>query len=500
MDKKFVLAFDEGTTGCRTILFDKSGNVYKSAYREFTQFFPKPGHVEHDAVEIWEAQKKTMRDVMKGVDPNLVASIGITNQRETCVVWEAQSGKPVMNALVWQDKRTSNRCEELKQSGLSDYVRENTGLIIDSYFSGTKIKWILDHTPNGMERARKGELKTGTIDSWLIWNLTDGKTHVIDYCNASRTLLFNIKTLEWDERMLREIGVPREILPEPRPSSSIMGMTDEAIFEGVSIPIGGACGDQQAALFGQACFEKGMVKATYGTGGTLVMNLGEEPIVSENGMLTSVAWGLNGKVNYSLEGLLYVVGAAVQWLRDGLQIIDSSKESETYAMSVQDTGGVYVVPAFTGMAAPYWDQFARGTIVGITRGTSRAHIVRATCESMAYQIRDVVECMKLDSGLDILDIKVDGGACKNNFVMQFLADILNTPILRPKVVETTARGAAFLAGLSTGFWKDTNELVNSFELSRAFAPDMAEEKREKLYGTWKRAVKRSLAWEIGDEN
>jgi glycerol kinase len=495
MDKQFVMAFDEGTTGCRTILFDKGGNVYKSSYREFTQIFPKPGWVEHDPMEIWEAQMQTMRDVMKGVDPQTIATIGITNQRETCVVWEADSGKPVNNALVWQDKRTSGRCEELKKSGLNEYVRENTGLIIDSYFSGTKIKWILDNIPNGMKRAKKGELRAGTIDSWLIWNLTCGKSHVIDYCNASRTLLFNIKCLEWDERMLSEIGVPREILPTPMPSASILGMTDESIFEGVSIPIGGACGDQQAALFGQACFEKGMVKATYGTGGTLVMNLGEKPIVSDNGMLTSVAWGLDGKVNYSLEGLLYVVGAAVQWLRDGLQIIDSAEQSEQLAQSVSDTGGVYVVPAFVGMAAPYWDQFARGTIVGITRGTTRAHIVRATCESMAYQIRDVVDCMKLDSGIDITQIKVDGGACKNNFLMQFQADILDTPILRPKVVETTARGAAFLAGLSTGFWKDTKELVSSFELDREFVPNMQEQTRSKLYGQWKRAVERSLSWE-----
>ncbi len=495
MEKKYVIAFDEGTTGCRTILFDKRGNEVKSCYKEFTQFFPRPGWVEHDPVEIWDSQLQTLAEVMKGIEPEAIASIGITNQRETCVVWETQTGRPVMNALVWQDKRTSNRCEELKKSGLSDYVKKTTGLIIDSYFSGTKIRWILENTPNGIERAKKGELKAGTIDSWLIWNLTGGRNHVADYCNASRTLLFNINTLDWDERMLSEIGVPRECLPKPCPSSSIMGMTDESIFDGVSIPIGGSCGDQQSALFGQACFEKGMVKATYGTGGTLVMNLGEKPILSDNGMLTSVAWGLDGKVNYSLEGLLYVVGAAVQWLRDGLQLIDNSEQSDELASSVEDTGGVYVVPAFTGMSAPYWDQFARGTIVGITRGTTKAHLVRATCESMAYQIKDVVECMKLDSGIDIPEIKVDGGACKNNFVMQFQSDILNIPILRPKVIETTARGAAYLAGLSSGFWKDTKELSDSFELDRRFEPSMDEAKREKLYSTWKRAVKRSLAWE-----
>ncbi len=494
MTKKYILAFDEGTTGTRTILFDQGGNVVKSAYKEFAQIFPKPGWVEHDAEVIWNTQMETLADVMKGVDPSLVAGIGITNQRETCVVWDAATGKPVYNALVWQDKRTSTVCEELKARGLNDYVQQNTGLIIDSYFSGTKIRWILDHTPNGFERARKGELKCGTIDSWLIWNLTGGKAHVVDYCNASRTLLFNIHKLDWDEKMLSEIGVPREILPKPMPSSSIMGMTDEKML-GASIPVGGSIGDQQGALFGQACFEPGMVKATYGTGGSLVVNLGQKPIVSKNGMLTSVGWGLDGKVYYSLEGLLYVVGAAVQWLRDGLKVIATSPESEDYARQVEDTAGVYFVPAFTGMSAPYWDQFARGTIIGITRGTDRAHIIRAALESMAYQIRDVVECMHKDSGLNISEIKVDGGACKNDFVMQFQADLLGIPVLRPKVVEATARGAAFLAGLSTGFWKSTSELQNSFELDKRFEPAMEKDQREALYDGWKRAVQRSLSWE-----
>lgn len=494
MTKKYVLAFDEGTTGTRTILFDQGGNVVKSSYKEFAQIFPKPGWVEHDAEVIWNTQMETLADVMKGIDPSRVAGIGITNQRETCVVWDAATGKPVYNALVWQDKRTSTVCEELKARGLNDYVQQHTGLIIDSYFSGTKIRWILDHTPNGFERARKGELKCGTIDSWLIWNLTGGKAHVVDYCNASRTLLFNIHTLDWDEKMLSEIGVPRELLPTPMPSSSIMGMTDEKIL-GVSVPVGGSIGDQQGALFGQACFEPGMVKATYGTGGSLVVNLGQKPIVSQNGMLTSVGWGLDGKVYYSLEGLLYVVGAAVQWLRDGLKVIATSPESEDYARQVEDTAGVYFVPAFTGMSAPYWDQFARGTIIGITRGTDRAHIIRAALESMAYQIRDVVECMQKDSGLAISEIKVDGGACKNDFVMQFQADLLGIPVLRPKVVEATARGAAFLAGLSTGFWKSTAELQNSFELDRRFEPAMEQDQREALYDGWKRAVQRSLSWE-----
>ena len=495
MEKKYVLAFDEGTTGCRTILFDKSGSVVKSEYKEFTQHFPKPGWVEHDAVEIWETQIATLKIVMKGIDPESIDSIGITNQRETCVVWEADTGKPVMNALVWQDKRTSKTCLDLKAKGLEDYVKENTGLIIDSYFSGTKIKWILDHTLNGIERAKKGELKCGTIDSWLIWNLTAGKSHVIDYCNASRTLLFNIKNVEWDEKMLNEIGVPREILPKPLPSCGLFGMTDESILEGTSIPISGAVGDQQAALFGQACFDPGMVKATYGTGGTLVMNIGEKPIVSNNGMLTSICWGIDNKIFYSLEGLLFVVGAAVQWLRDGIKIIENSSQSEEIALMVQDTGDVYFVPAFVGMAAPYWDQFARGTIVGITRGTKREHIVRATLESMAYQIRDVVECMENDSGIKILDIKVDGGACKNDFVMQFQSDLLNIPVLRPKVVETTARGAAFLAGLATGFWKDKKDVLNSFELDKKFMPSMDKQRRNELYDRWKSAVQRSLNWE-----
>jgi glycerol kinase len=496
MTKKYILAFDEGTTGTRTILFDQGGNVVKSAYKEFAQIFPKPGWVEHDAEVIWQTQMETLADVMKGIDPALIAGIGITNQRETCVVWDAATGKPVYNALVWQDKRTSKVCEELKSRGLTEYVQQNTGLIIDSYFSGTKIRWILDHTEGGFERAQRGELKCGTIDSWLIWNLTGGKAHVVDYCNASRTLLFNIHTLDWDEKMLSEIGVPREMLPTPMPSSSIMGMTDEKIL-GVRIPVGGSIGDQQGALFGQACFEPGMVKATYGTGGSLVVNLGQKPIVSQNGMLTSVGWGLDGKVYYSLEGLLYVVGAAVQWLRDGLKVIATSPESEDYARQVEDTAGVYFVPAFTGMSAPYWDQFARGTIIGITRGTDRAHIIRAALESMAYQIRDVVECMQKDSGLAISEIKVDGGACKNDFVMKFQADLLGIPVLRPKVVEATARGAAFLAGLSTGFWKSTAELQNSFELDKRFEPTMGVKQRDALYDGWKRAVQRSLGWEIG---
>lgn len=494
MTKKYVLAFDEGTTGTRTILFDHGGNVVKSAYKEFAQIFPKPGWVEHDAVVIWDTQMETLRDVMQDIDAALIAGIGITNQRETCVVWDAETGKPVYNALVWQDKRTSKVCEQLKARGLTDYVQQNTGLIIDSYFSGTKIHWILDHTERGFERARRGELKCGTIDSWLIWNLTGGKSHVVDYCNASRTLLFNIHTLDWDEKMLTEIGVPREMLPTPMPSSSIMGMTDEKIL-GVSIPVGGSIGDQQGALFGQACFDPGMVKATYGTGGTLVVNLGQKPIVSQNGMLTSVGWGLDGKVYYSLEGLLYVVGAAVQWLRDGLKVIATSSESEDHAKQVSDTAGVYFVPAFTGMAAPYWDQFARGAIIGITGGTDRKHIIRAALESMAYQMRDVVECMQKDSGLNISEIKVDGGACKNDFVMQFQADMLGIPVLRPKVVEATARGAAFLAGLSTGFWKSTAELQDSFELDKRFEPAMALDQREALYDGWKRAVQRSLNWE-----
>lgn len=490
MGKKYVMAFDAGTTGCRSIIFDRDGNEISSAYQEFTQYYPKPGWVEHDALEIWNAQHGTAQRAITtaDIDPSEIAAIGITNQRETTVIWERSTGKPIMNAIVWQDRRTSSICEELKAAGMEDYIRDNTGLIIDAYFSGTKVKWMLDNVPGAREKAENGELLFGTIDSWLIWNLSGGNIHVIDYSNASRTLLFNIKTVSWDETLLKALDVPVQLLPEARPSSEVYGETAPSVFFGHSIPIAGAVGDQQGALFGQACFKAGMVKATYGTGGSLIMNTGLEPIQSKNGLLTTIAWGLDGKVEYALEGLLYVVGSSVQWLRDELHIIEDASDSEHFASKVSDTNGVYFVPAFTGLSAPYWDQYARGAVIGLTRGANRNHIIRATLESMAYQIKDVILCMESDAGVKNTQLQVDGGACKNNFMLQFQSDILDIPVLRPKVVETTARGAAFLAGLAVGFWKDKDELLNSFKLDRRFEPEIAEEKRAELYQGWKTAV------------
>lgn len=490
MEKKYVIAFDAGTTGCRSIIFDKKGNQVSTVYQEFAQFYPKPGWVEHDPQEIWNAQHSTAQRALTqaGIDPGEIAGIGITNQRETTVVWEKETGKPVMNAIVWQDRRTSEYCESLVERGLSDYVKENTGVLIDAYFSGTKIRWILEHVEGARERAERGELLFGTIDSWLIWNLTGGKSHVIDYSNASRTMLFNIKNICWDERLLKELNIPKAILPAARPSSEIYGTTDPNIFAGAEIPVAGAIGDQQGALFGQTCFDAGMVKATYGTGGSLIMNTGYEPTKSETGMLTTIAWGLDGRVEYALEGLLYTVGSSVQWLRDELKIIYDAADTEHFAKQVKDTNGVYFIPAFTGLSAPYWDQNARGAIIGLTRGANRNHIIRATLESMAYQIKDVIGCMEADSKIQNVQLKVDGGACKNNFLLQFQSDLLCIPVLRPKVVETTARGAAFLAGLATGFWKSKDELMDTFELDRKFEPNIEDEKRSRLYDGWKKAV------------
>jgi len=490
MDKKYVMAFDAGTTGCRSIIFDREGNEISSAYQEFTQYYPKPGWVEHDAQEIWNAQHGTAQRAITtaDIDPAEIAAIGITNQRETTVIWEKSTGKPIMNAIVWQDRRTSAICEELKAAGMEGYIKENTGLIIDAYFSGTKVKWMLDNVPGARKKAENGELLFGTIDSWLIWNLSGGAVHVIDYSNASRTLLFNIKTVAWDETLLKAMDVPAAILPQARPSSEVYGETAKSVFFGHGIPIAGAVGDQQGALFGQACFAAGMVKATYGTGGSLIMNTGYQPIQSRNGLLTTIAWGLDGKVEYALEGLLYVVGSSVQWLRDELHIIEEASDSEHFAQKVSDTNGVYFVPAFTGLSAPYWDQYARGAIVGLTRGANRNHIIRATLESMAYQIKDVILCMENDAGIKNVQLQVDGGACKNNFMLQFQSDILDIPVLRPQVVETTARGAAFLAGLAVGFWKDKEELLHSFKLDRRFEPAITEEKRAELYQGWKAAV------------
>lgn len=490
MEKKYVIAFDAGTTGCRTIVFDKKGNQVSTVYQEFAQIYPNPGWVEHDPQEIWNAQHSTAQRALTqaGIDPNEVAAIGITNQRETTVVWDKETGQPIMNAIVWQDRRTAGYCETLIERGLSDYVKENTGVLIDAYFSGTKIRWMLENVEGARERAERGELLFGTIDSWLIWNLTGGKAHVIDYSNASRTMLFNIKDICWDEHLLHELEIPKAILPEARPSSEIYGTTDPGLFAGAAIPVAGAIGDQQGALFGQTCFKAGMIKATYGTGGSLIMNTGYTPTKSETGMLTTIAWGLDGKVEYALEGLLYTVGSSVQWLRDELKIIYNAADTEHYARQVKDTNGVYFIPAFTGLSAPYWDQNARGAIIGLTRGANRNHLIRATLESMAYQIKDVIGCMEEDSKIQNVELKVDGGACKNNFLLQFQSDLLGIPVLRPKVVETTARGAAFLAGLATGFWSSKDELMDTFDLDRRFDPDIKDEDRDKLYDGWKKAV------------
>jgi glycerol kinase len=494
--KKYVMAFDAGTSSSRAILFDRKGEIVSLAQREFPQIYPQPGWVEHDPADIWYTQISVAREALKsaGSEPSDIAAIGITNQRETTVVWDRATGQPLMNAIVWQDRRTSGFCDELKARGLEGHVAETTGLVIDAYFSGTKVKWILDNVPGARERAARGELAFGTIDSWLIWNLTGGKAHVTDYSNASRTLLLDIRTGTWDPKLLDEMSVPRSVLPEIRNSSEVYGTTDPSLFEGVEIPVASAVGDQQGALFGQSCFESGMVKATYGTGGSLLMNTGAKPMPSRNGLLTTIAWGIDGKIEYALEGLLFTVGSVVQWLRDELQLIHTAAETELAASQVPDTNGVYVVPAFTGLSAPYWDQYARGTIVGLTRGANRNHLIRASLESMAYQIRDVIGCMEADSGIRNTELKVDGGASRNDFVMQFQADMLGVPVLRPTVVDTTARGAAFLAGLATGFWKDRKEIANVFTLDRSFTPQMPTDTSGRLYAGWRRAVDRSRDW------
>ncbi|MCT4620028.1 MAG: glycerol kinase GlpK [Marinisporobacter sp.] len=499
--KKYVMALDQGTTSCRAILFDHDGKIVKVAQKEFTQIYPKPGWVEHDAMEIWGTQSGVAREVLEiaGIRPDEIAAIGITNQRETTVVWDKFTGKPIYNAIVWQSRQTAGICDELKERGLEDYIRENTGLVVDAYFSGTKVKWILDHVEGARERAEKGELLFGTMDTWLIWNLTRGKAHVTDYSNASRTLLYNIKDLKWDECILKELDIPSSMLPTVKPSSDIYGYTDEKTFGGAKIPIAGAAGDQQAALFGQACFNPGMAKNTYGTGCFMLMNTGKEFIPSKNGLLTTLAWGVDGAVEYALEGSIFVAGASIQWLRDELRLIDHAKDSEYFATQVKDTNGVYVVPAFVGLGAPYWDMYARGTIVGLTRGANRNHIIRATLESIAYQTRDVLEAMQEDSNIDLKALKVDGGAVANNFLMQFQADILNVEVQRPEVIETTALGAAYLAGLAVGFWESKEEIANKWNVDETFNPDMESLEKEKLYAGWKKAVNRSLKWEASEE-
>lgn len=495
--KKYILSFDQGTTSSRAILFDKAGAIIATAQQEFTQIFPKSGWVEHDAMEIWGTQSGVARQVLEetGTRPDEVAAIGITNQRETTVVWDKHTGKPVYNAIVWQCRRTASICDELKAKGWTDTIRQKTGLILDAYFSGTKIKWILDNVAGARERAERGELLFGNIDTWLIWNLTRGKVHVTDYSNASRTMLFNINTLQWDDDILKELNIPRSMLPEVKPSSCVYGNTDEHTFGGADIPIAGAAGDQQAALFGQACFDAGMAKNTYGTGCFLLMNTGATPIISQNGLLTTIAWGIGDTVSYALEGSIFVAGAAIQWLRDQLRLVYDAAETEYYAERVEDTNGVYVVPAFTGLGAPYWDMYARGAIVGLSRGAKREHIVRATLESIAYRTRDVLSSMEKDSGITLKALKVDGGAAVNNFLMQFQADILNVPVHRPRVLETTALGAAYLAGLAVGFWKDMEEIKRNWAVDRAFTVQMDEASRAQRYAGWQKAIRRAMSWE-----
>lgn len=492
---KYVMALDAGTTSNRCILFNEKGEICSVAQKEFTQYFPKPGWVEHDANEIWSTQLGVAVEAMQkiGATAEDIAGIGITNQRETTIVWDKKTGEPVYHAIVWQCRRTSEYCDTLKEKGLQDTYRKKTGLIIDAYFSGTKLKWILDEVEGVRERAEKGELLFGTVESWLIWKLTKGAVHVTDYSNASRTMLYNIYDLKWDDDILEELNIPKCMLPEVKPSSCVYGMADSSFFGG-EIPIAGAAGDQQAALFGQTCFKAGEAKNTYGTGCFLLMNTGEMPVVSKNDLVTTIAWGLDGKVYYALEGSIFVAGAAIQWLRDELRIIDTAPDSEYMATKVKDTNGCYVVPAFTGLGAPYWDQYARGTIVGITRGVNKYHIIRATLESLAYQTNDVIKAMQNDAGITLSSLKVDGGACANNFLMQFQADIIGAPVKRPICVETTAMGAAYLAGLAVGYWASKEEVVKNWKISKIFEPNMSEERRKELVDGWDKAVKYSFGW------
>lgn len=497
MSKKYVLALDQGTTSSRAILFDQAGKSVGVAQEELTQIYPLAGWVEHDPLDIWDSQIGVAREVLEkaGIHPDFVAAIGITNQRETSIVWDRVTGVPIYNAVVWQCRRTASICDDLKARGLEPYIRQTTGLVVDAYFSGTKVKWILDHVKGSRERARKGELLFGTVDSWLIWNLSRGKVHATDYTNASRTMLFDIKRLKWDQKILDELDVPACMLPEVKPSSCVHGLTDPQVFGGVAIPIAGVAGDQHAALFGQACFGDGMAKNTYGTGCFMLMNTGTRPVPSNNGLLTTIAWGVDGQVEYALEGSIFVGGAAVQWLRDELKLIEDAAQSEEMATAVPDSNGVYMVPAFVGLGAPFWDMYARGIIVGLTRGANRNHIVRAVLESIALQTRDVIQAMEEDSGIKLKALKVDGGAVSNNFLMQFQSDILGVPVERPVLTETTAMGAAFLAGLAVGFWKDRTEIAARLTIDRRFEPAMLEGIREKKYAGWKKAVERSRSWE-----
>lgn len=494
MEKKYVLAIDQGTTSSRAIIFNKKGEIVKIAQREFTQYFPKPGWVEHNANEIWGSVLAVMAEALSEAEikPEEIAAIGITNQRETTVVWDKQTGKPIYNAIVWQSRQTMDICENLKEQGYDQIIRDKTGLLIDAYFSGTKVKWILDNVDGAREKAEKGELLFGTIDTWIIWKLSGGAAHVTDYSNASRTLMYNIYDLKWDEELLNILQVPSSMLPEVRPSSEVYAYTDPAHFFGQKVPISGAAGDQQAALFGQACFEEGMAKNTYGTGCFMLMNTGEKAVKSEHGLLTTLAWGIDGKVEYALEGSIFVAGSAIQWLRDGLRMFKSAADSESYAEKVESTDGVYVVPAFVGMGAPYWNSHMRGAVFGLTRGTTKEHFVRATLESLAYQTKDVLQAMEADSNIRLKTLRVDGGAVKNNFLMQFQSDILGVPVERPVINETTALGAAYLAGLAVGFWNSRSEIADQWNLEKSFTPQMSEDKRTNLYNGWKKAVKAAM--------
>ncbi|OOS00913.1 glycerol kinase [Haemophilus paracuniculus] len=500
MSKEYIIALDQGTTSSRAVLLDKNANIVEVAQREFTQIYPQAGWVEHNPMEIWATQSSTLNEVVAkaGISSDKIAAIGITNQRETTIVWEKETGKPIYNAIVWQCRRTADTCAKLKADGHEDYIRQTTGLVVDPYFSGTKVKWILDNVEGARERAKKGELLFGTVDTWLVWKLTQGRSHVTDYTNASRTMLFNIHTKQWDDKMLQLLDIPREMLPEVKNSSEIYGQTNIGGKGGVRIPVAGIAGDQQAALYGHLCVEAGMAKNTYGTGCFMLMNTGDRAVQSQNGLLTTIACNAKGEPCYALEGSIFMGGASIQWLRDELKIIHDSADSQYFAKKVPDSNGVYVVPAFTGLGAPYWDPYARGAILGLSRGANRNHIVRATLESIAYQTREVLDAMQSDSGEKLETLRVDGGAVANNFLMQFQADILNAKVERPVVREVTALGAAYLAGLATGFWQNLEELKDKAEIEHTFEPDRDEAKRTKRYAGWKKAVKRALDWEKED--
>ncbi len=496
---KYIMALDEGTTSARTIIYDRKGKIISSAQKEFPQYYPEDGWVEQDAMEIWSTQVGVAYEALLKANLSYkdIDSIGITNQRETTVVWDKNTGEPVTRAIVWQCRRTAEFCDFLIKKNMTSAIREKTGLLIDPYFSGTKLRWILENVPGARERAEKGELLFGTVETWLIWKLTEGRVHITDYSNASRTMMFNINTLEWDKEILELLDIPEIMLPKPVPSSMIYGETADSIFGG-AIKIAGAAGDQQAALFGQTCFSEGEAKNTFGTGAFLLMNIGEKPVLSRHGLVTTIAWGIGDKVSYALEGSVFVCGAAVQWLRDELDILECSKESEEMALKVQDNGGVYVVPAFTGLGAPHWDPYARGAVLGLTRGANKYHLVRATLESMAYQVKDLIDAINsdlFDSGICCLTkLKVDGGASENNFLLQFEADILDCTVMRPSCIETTSLGAAYLAGLATGYWASTDDILDNWEVERTFEPSMSEEERETLMSGWKKAISRAKEW------